>query len=99
MSAERIRPFSNGSEYGFFVERNCDRCCKSYVEGVRKSRCSIEKALNEASFSDGTILRRIYARMGGSSGYCPERAESLPHRVKKHRAVEGQTNLFEEALP
>lgn len=78
------RPFSNGTEYGMWSERNCERCAKGYAcnDGVPSFdaiACEIERALAIASISDGEIDGRIARRLGcqhNDLGYpsrmCPE---------------------------
>lgn len=83
------RPFSNGSEFGDWTCRNCDRCWKSKVsELTQRSRCPMENALARGSVSDGTIPQRIAKRLGwdGKSSLrdaCPEREETRPKTQKK----------------
>ena len=74
MSEERIRPFSNGSQYMDWMGANCDRCTKGYRErpdGEWDTRCDILNALSEANWDDGTIPPSIAVRMGyAARRYC-----------------------------
>lgn len=59
--SERVRPFSSGSQFGDWTERNCERCKKSSEDG---SKCDLELALCMAYFGDGTISREEAGRIG-----------------------------------
>lgn len=59
-----FRPFSNGSEYRYWKERNCETCTKDFDEQTGKSRCELEEAIAFAAFGDGTIPRAIADRIG-----------------------------------
>jgi hypothetical protein len=66
---DRFRPFSNGTEWHMFLERNCDRGnggCRHYKPNASSSRhgCPIEVALAMASCNDGTIKASIGLRGG-----------------------------------
>ena len=66
--AERVRPFSNGTEFMAWTEGNCDRCGKGmlYDEQTEEMtfRCPIEEALNGADADDGRLSAEMAARMG-----------------------------------
>ena len=65
-----IRPFSNGSEYGWWLERNCEQCRKYRPELEIGKGCPIEEALCSASVMEGEISEAIWKRMGKDSGKC-----------------------------
>lgn len=77
----RIRPFSNGTEFAMYTERNCLRCTKQWnPDTPTVFSCAIEQALSDGYIGDGTIPKAINDRMGESKdsswGHaldCPER--------------------------
>ena len=66
--SERVRPFSNGTEFMAWTERNCDRCGKGmlYDEDTEavEFRCPVEEALHGADADDGSLSAEMAARMG-----------------------------------
>lgn len=63
---ERIRPFSNGTQYGDWTSVNCERCAKgaNYTVGPDEwPGCEIEAALIEGYIGDGTVSSEIAERM------------------------------------
>lgn len=68
MSDEKVKPFSNGTEYLDWTFGNCERCAKSVLvtdpSGTELPTCEIEYAIMEASISDGEISAEIAERMG-----------------------------------
>lgn len=71
MSAERVTPFSSGSEYAEWVHNNCDRCVRSdeYVpeepgDPPAGRSCDLEFALSRAYCTDGTLSAEEAARLG-----------------------------------
>jgi hypothetical protein len=71
----RTQPFSNGTEFMIWRERNCDRCKKDMeiIAGEYISHCDIEDALSFASVTDGMISNEIAERMGNPMDFkCPE---------------------------
>lgn len=78
MTALRVRPFSNGSEYRDWTERNCRDGCLFF--DAEPPKCELEFALGLAYFGDGTIAPEIARRLGCSTetmGYpaahCPKK--------------------------
>jgi len=74
MMEKQIRPFSNGTEYMFWRETNCDRCKKNVLNenDNYKSQCDIEEALSLGAIT-GTIPESIFKRMGNPLDFnCPE---------------------------
>lgn len=67
--SSRIRPFSNGSEFADWVERNCENCAK---HNLNYPECDIDIALTESYFGDGTISKEIALRMGYLEDTCLE---------------------------
>ena len=66
---ERVRPFSNGSEYGAWAEHNCTRCKRFVWEDI-DATCIIDRALWRARDGDGTVSATI-ARRAGYDGAWP----------------------------
>jgi hypothetical protein len=64
MSKERVRPFSNGSQFGDWCASNCERCTKATAEQEPHELCEIAKALGEAYWDDGSVSKEIGDRMG-----------------------------------
>ena len=61
---KRIRPFSNGSQFGDWATANCDRCKKGGVNNEFELKCELEQALTVAYFGDGMISASQGARIG-----------------------------------
>lgn len=82
--ADSVRPFSCGSQYGDWRDRNCFRCVKSYEHMEPKPEnglgpCEIDNAVGLAYIGSGSVTPEIATRMGysdiGVYGWdCPERA-------------------------
>lgn len=67
MSDNRVRPFSNGTEFMIWNEVNCCNCKKYHTDDsgmVIEPICEIDQAFVEAMFGDGTISRDIAIEMG-----------------------------------
>lgn len=101
MGAKRVSPFSNGSQYGDWRARNCDRCWKDYDPEKEVTRCCLEKAISLACVSDGTISATVARRIGMPddrlvySWDCPEREETRPKRQRKAPPIaQGQGRLL-----
>jgi len=81
--AKDWRPFSNGTSYGFWTERNCDNCAKDSYDKPNGYWCPLQEALNLGYVGDGTIPEEIARRLGMEkrgdypSLRCPE-FEPLP---------------------
>jgi len=80
MSAPRVRPFSNGTEYNMWSERNCERCRKVNWEAIDgpTSQCEIILALEAANWDDGTVSADIARRMGWDGEWARECLEKEP---------------------
>lgn len=84
---DRYRPFSNGTEFGMWIESNCcrgEKGCRNYRPDATSSRdgCPIEVAVAVGGMRDGTIPARIGLRGGflepGPNGRLVE-VESTEH--------------------
>jgi len=65
----RRHPFSCGTQYGDWRDRNCDRCSKGQSYDAETDswgpwRCPLERALSEAALGDGTVSRSVARRIG-----------------------------------
>lgn len=63
-----IIPFSNGTEFQFWLENNCMNCCKS-SDG--QGTCEIANALYDGTFAGG-VTEAIWERMKDVDDCCPE---------------------------
>lgn len=76
-----VRPFSSGSEFSFWVSRNCATCRKYNAAEWNPGDCEIDKALGLAYMGDGRVSEEIAKRAGlpvpypDGDGICPERVE------------------------
>jgi hypothetical protein len=74
-------PFSTGSQFADWLDRNCERCVKYEPEGAAGA-CSIDAALLTAQITDGSVPDEIAERLGYEpdknyyTWYCPERVLS-----------------------
>lgn len=62
--SDKITPFSNGTQFGDWVDENCWKCQKDFDEERDAYRCDIQKALDAAYVGDGTISRETAEKMG-----------------------------------
>lgn len=99
---DRMRPFSNGTEFMVFEESNCGRCWKSKPKNEKissASHCDLLEGLTLAMFMDGTISTDHAARIGFKPGMiyappCSERQEKRPPRAPRtKRLAPGQAKL------
>jgi hypothetical protein len=66
MMADKVRPFSSGTQFADWTSRNCDRCSKGAsptLEPDQWPTCEIEGALVAGYVGDGTITAEIAKRM------------------------------------
>lgn len=65
-TTERVRPFSNGSQYSDWSGCNCERCTKgAHMLGFDAlPTCEIELSIGEAYLGDGRVSADIAERMG-----------------------------------
>ena len=63
-----IIPFSCGTQYADWEERNCCHCVKGVFEpeadGIWRPKCDIQEELSRAAFRDGGVPKGIARRMG-----------------------------------
>lgn len=98
LNSPAVRPFSCGSQYGDWRDRNCFRCVKSYEHMEPKPKdgkgpCEIDNAVGLAYIGSGAVTPDIARRMGyanvGVYGWdCPER-ELAPVKPTARRAELG----------
>lgn len=84
---EKVRPFSTGSQFADWCDRNCSRCVKYEPDGPAAA-CQIDHALMDAQIGDGSVPPEIAERLGyvediawNDEGFfytwdCPERVLS-----------------------
>lgn len=73
MTEKMISVFANGSEYGWWLSRNCERCKKYDPTFETVPTCEIDEAITEAAMDDGTVPESIAKRMGLIDGFrCTE---------------------------
>ena len=61
--SDRIRPFSNGSEFDSW--NRCDRCAKGYDKTARDWHCPLERAIGDAACNaDGKMPLDLAIRAG-----------------------------------
>lgn len=94
-------PFSNGTEYMFWEERNCDRCWKSshirkgsdpdYPE-FTKVKCAIQRDIFDRMMDGCALIRQRTIDICRKSD-CPYRQERRP--VKKYEKYKNEPKLFD----
>ena len=57
--------FSNGTEFGMWQERNCERCVKAVFYNEKtdtypKYRCAVQRNIEQAAIGDGRSDKRTY---------------------------------------
>ena len=57
-------PWSNGTSWGDWQSRNCDRCPLSYDNNDETWRCDLEKSIYYNGMVDGTLPVDIARRLG-----------------------------------
>lgn len=80
--------FSNGTEYMWFIEHNCDSCTR-----FRNWQCSIIHALENARFDESLFpYDKLWDFKGGYAGKQCKEWSNQP--IKRHRRnVKGQTKM------
>ena len=62
---DKMRPFSNGSEFMCWLGDNCERCKKANFETADRAKtCPMEYDLAFASVTDGLIPKESAERIG-----------------------------------
>ena len=84
-------PFSNGTEYMMWEERNCDRCHKSShltkdQTGYTKIVCAIERDIINRMWSNEPIAQRTIDICNMTD--CPYRKEKRSVRKKDEKQLE-----------
>lgn len=93
-----IQPFSNGTEFMIWKERNCDKCVKyeSKSETIEKARCRKAFYIDYSSLS-GEIPLRIANKIG-YDGHCLLACKGLLTERKKYIKKQETQNLFSNSL-
>lgn len=67
---DKVRPFSNGTEFEMWNSRNCDECnISTSYRNSGKFICHIDEALIVAYFDDGKIDKNIADKIGFDEKY------------------------------
>lgn len=91
--AERLQPFSSGSEFADWECHNCDNCVKASTYNEKtgdytKFRCAVQKEIILAYVGDGLVSRRTYDAC--QKWDCPYRQETR----KKYHKKDNSPTLF-----
>ena len=95
-----LDPFSNGTEFMMWEERNCDRCWKaSHIKRGSDPdhpdwtpyRCAIQREIDFRRFGTNPISQRTYDICQKAD--CPNRQEHRPR--KKYEKHKNEPKLFE----
>lgn len=84
MTKAKIHPFSTGSQYADWEDKNCFDCWKYRPKRSGGNGCVLSNALAEACIGEGTITQKIADRIGydpNANDYtwdCPERERTKP---------------------
>ena len=90
-------PFSNGTEFDSWNERNCERCIKAsrYTrkQEYTKCRCAIQRDIITRMGCNEPISQRTIdvCRMED----CPYRKEHYPEHKHKRKQTKGMNYLFD----
>ena len=81
--------FSNGSEYMWFLEHNCDNCTR-----FRNGHCRIYNRLELSRFDESVFPYSDLMEHEQYSGKVCKSFTTEPRTIKRHRKeVEGQTEI------
>ena len=85
------RMFSNGMEYEWFIEHNCERCTR-----FRKGRCKVFTACERARFDDKAFpyeyLLDYESGLGGKE--CKLFTDKPIERKPRNKQLNGQCTMF-----
>ena len=102
MSLKKVNkdPFSNGTDCGWWMQRNCSRCYKAPKEVISdliaytQCRCSIYRDIETRMFSDEPIAQRTIRITANDD--CPFRQEHWKSYPRKRKSkTEGLPSLFD----
>lgn len=86
MSEDRIKPFSNGSEFSEWTSDNCNQCLAqgdpdvNPLDSVPHDACVLEAALGLAYIGDGKMARRS-VELIGCDGLWPQPCTLRHHKT------------------
>lgn len=98
MAKVNYQLFRNSTEHNQWIENNCLSCWKSskYVEKTdtyTKFRCAIDKKIQmQVAKLDGSEMVSKKVIEAVKLRFCPY--HEFKQKVKKHRKIEGQQELF-----
>lgn len=97
---KNIRVFSNATEFGFYIERNCYKCLKCLDNtlgeaeyGFHKGECKIYSNLIMASLDSGPIPMEIAKRMVDENNKLSPKCKEFVSDKFEYEIIAG--NLFE----
>lgn len=93
-------PFSNGTDFDYWNERNCERCikasrCKKETKDGQEytnCRCSIQRDIFIRMMCNEPISQRTIDVCNMND--CPYRKEHYPAQKRKPKKVEDMNDLF-----
>ena len=96
MEGKRYPLFSNGTEFMWWQERNCERCVKAVwynekTDTFPKYRCAIQKEIELAAATDGLGSLRTYKAINAERSFCPY----LQTERKKPQKIDNEPKLFD----
>lgn len=97
--SNRVMPFSNGTEFMRWQERNCLQCCRySNVSSKRSNaKCKLAFDLDFACIDDGTISSKTANKIGLVGNYLKDKCNDFNKpiiRKKYPRKNINQKELF-----
>ncbi len=90
--------FSNGSEWEWWMERNCDRCKKDAKCDGSRFHCAIQSDMLKQAFGSATEEIRLSSWEATQASDCPRLVEkgSPPKHKRPRKEPKGQLLLFEQ---
>lgn len=86
--------FSNGTEFEFFIETQCEKCKR-----FRNGKCKIYNACWEARWDENKFPYEYLLEYEHYAGMKCKKFTDMPiKRKRKAHNVEGQLNLFTEVI-
>ena len=63
-NSQRYHPFSNGTQFLDWEDRNCCRCALYHDGPIDEAPCELDRALGDAQMDDGTVSREVADGLG-----------------------------------
>ena len=81
--------FSNGSEYQWFLEHNCDRCTR-----FRNGQCRTFNLMEKAQFDEKYFpYNELMDYKGYGGKECKRFTDEKPVRKRHQKQIDGQTEM------